>query len=103
MIFFGASFMLAIKEKVKFNDKNHHPRFVLKNMVREDVQVNQVNEFFKIHRENYEKFIGNGVDKQRPEKCSFCSTCEWQEECEKIWIKEDNLNQMFKIIKLSYL
>ena len=28
---------------------------VLKNMVRENVQVNQVNEFFKIHRENYEK------------------------------------------------
>ncbi len=73
---------------------------VLKNMVREDIQVNQVNEFFKIHRENYEKFVGNGVDKQRPEKCSFCSTCEWQEECEKIWIKEDNLNQIGGLTKV---
>ena len=73
---------------------------VLKNMVREDVQVNQVNEFFKIHRENYEKFFGNGVDKQKPEKCSFCSTCEWQEECEKIWIKEDNLNQVGGLTKV---
>ena len=73
---------------------------ILKNMVREDVQVNQVNEFFKIHRENYEKFVGNGVDKQRPEKCSFCSTCEWQEECEKIWIKEDNLNQVGGLTKV---
>src|SRR5210317_1936149 len=73
---------------------------VLKNMVKEDVQVNQVNEFFKIHRENYEKFVGNGVDKQKPEKCSFCSTCEWQEECEKIWIKEDNLNQIGGLTKV---
>ena len=30
---------------------------VLKDMVREDVQVNQVNEFFKTHRINYEKFV----------------------------------------------
>ena len=73
---------------------------VLKDMVEEDVQVNQVNEFFKIHRENYEKFVGNGVDKQKPEKCSFCSTCEWQEECEKIWIKEDNLNQVGGLTKV---
>ncbi len=73
---------------------------VLKDMVRENVQVNQVNEFFKIHRENYEKFVGNGVDKQKPERCSFCSTCEWQEECEKIWIKEDNLNQVGGLTKV---
>ena len=73
---------------------------VLKDMLREDVQVNQVNEFFKIHRKNYEKFVGNGVNKQRPEKCSFCSTCEWQEECEKIWVKEDNLNQIGGLTKV---
>ena len=46
------------------------------------------------------KFVGNGVNKQRPEKCSFCSTCEWQEECEKIWIKEDNLNQVGGLTKV---
>ena len=73
---------------------------VLKDMVRENVQVNQVNEFFKIHRENYEKFVGNGVNEQRPEKCSFCNTCEWQEECEKIWIDEDNLNQVGGLTKV---
>ena len=67
---------------------------ILKNMVREDVQVNQVNEFFKIHRENYEKFINNGIDNIKPEKCGFCQVCSWQQECEKIWVKEDNLNQV---------
>ena len=39
---------------------------VLKDLVREDVQVNQVNEFFKTHRENYEKFASNGIDKTKP-------------------------------------
>ena len=61
---------------------------VLKDMVKEDVQVNQVNEFFKTHRENYEKFTSNGIDKTKPEKCSFCQICSWQEECEKYGLKK---------------
>ena len=60
---------------------------VLKDMIEENVQVNQVNEFFKTHRENYEKFVSNGIDKTKPEKCSFCQICSWKEECEKIWIE----------------
>ena len=36
---------------------------VLKDMIEEDVQVNQVNEFFKTHRVNYESFVINGIDK----------------------------------------
>ena len=73
---------------------------VLKDMVREDVQVNQVNEFFKTHRINYETFVKNGIDKTKPEKCSFCQICSWKEECEKIWIKEDNLNQIGGLTKI---
>ena len=73
---------------------------VLKDMIEENVQVNQVNEFFKTHRENYEKFVSNGIDKIKPEKCSFCQICSWQEECEKIWIKEDNLNQVGGLTKV---
>ena len=73
---------------------------VLKDMIEENVQVNQVNEFFKTHRENYEKFVSNGIDKTKPEKCEFCQICSWQEECEKIWIKEDNLNQVGGLTKV---
>ena len=73
---------------------------VLKDMIEENVQVNQVNEFFKTHRANYEKFVSNGIDKTKPEKCSFCQICSWQEECEKIWIKEDNLNQVGGLTKV---
>ena len=36
---------------------------VLKDMISEDVQVNQVNEFFKTHRENYEEFVNGEIDK----------------------------------------
>ena len=69
-------------------------KIVLKNMVEEDVQVNQVNEFFKTHRENYELFVEKFIEKTKPEKCSHCQICSWKEECEKIWIEEDNLNQI---------
>jgi MinD superfamily P-loop ATPase len=49
-------------------------------MISEDVQVNQVNEFFKTHRKNYEEFVNSEIDKIEPEKCSFCQICKWQEE-----------------------
>ena len=77
-----------------------HFTIVLKNMIHESVQVNQVNEFFKIHRENYENFVIKNLDKQKPEKCNFCNVCEWSDECEKIWIKQDNLNQIGGLNKI---
>ena len=73
---------------------------VLKDMIEENVQVNQVNEFFKTHRTNYEKFVTNGIDEIKPEKCGFCQVCSWKEECEKLWIKEDNLNQIGGLTKI---
>ena len=75
-------------------------KIVLKNMVEEDVQVNQVNEFFKTHRENYELFVEKFIEKTKPEKCSHCQICSWKEECEKIWIEEDNLNQIGGLTKI---
>ena len=73
---------------------------VLKDMISEDVQVNQVNEFFKTHRENYEEFVNGEIDKTKPENCSFCQICKWQEECEKIWINKDSLNQVGGLTKV---
>ena len=73
---------------------------VLKNMVQEEVQVHQVNQFFKKTRENYEKFIETLVNKTKPEKCSACETCEWLDRCESIWKKEDNLNQVGGLTKV---
>ena len=36
----------------------------------------------------------------KPEKCSFCQICKWQEECEKIWIDKDSLNQVGGLTKV---
>ena len=75
---------------------------VLKEMVHEDVRVNQVNDFFKIHRKNYEEFVLKDVNESKPEKCSFCQVCKWGDVCEKIWIMEDNLNQIGGFKKTHY-
>jgi len=73
---------------------------VLKDFITEEVQVNQVNEYFKTHQLNYEEFLKQGVEKVKPEKCSFCQICKWKDECDKIWIKEENLNQVGGLSKV---
>ena len=74
---------------------------VLKEMVKEEVQVSQVNEFFEIHRDSYEKFgESKNFNKAKPEKCSFCQICQWKEECDKIWIKKDYLRQIGGLTKV---
>ena len=74
---------------------------VLKDFVTEEVQVNQVNEFFKTHQLNYEEFLKKEIDQVKPEKCGFCQICKWKNECDKIWIKEDNLNQVGGLSKVQ--
>ena len=73
---------------------------VLKDFITEEVQVNQVNEYFKTHQLNYEEFLKQEVEKVKPEKCSFCQNCKWKEECDKIWTKEENLNQLGGLSKV---
>ena len=67
---------------------------LLKDLRKEEVKLNQVNEFFKYNKSKYEYFVQNEIDKSKPEKCSFCNICDWYEECEKIWIKQRHLNQV---------
>ena len=67
---------------------------VLKDFVTEHVQINHVNDYFKAHQSNYENFLKTGVDTIKPEKCGFCQVCKWKDECDKIWIAEDHLNQV---------
>ena len=73
---------------------------LLKDFVSEEVQVNQVNEYFKTHKLNYEEFLKKDVEKIKPIKCSFCQICKWKDECDKIWIKEENLNQVGSLSKV---
>ena len=73
---------------------------VLKDFVSKEVQVKQVNEYFRTHQLNYEEFLKKDVEKIKPEKCSFCQICKWKDECDKIWIKEENLNQVGGLSKV---
>ena len=73
---------------------------VLKDMKKEYIDVNQVYDFFNTHRKRYELFIEDDVDQSKPEKCSHCQICHWQEECKSIWIENDHLNQIGGLTKV---
>jgi uncharacterized protein len=72
---------------------------VLRTLEVETVPIKYVNEFFKYNKKKYELFLKKDVEKVKPEKCNFCKLCDWAENCENIWIKEDNLNQVGGINK----
>jgi len=72
---------------------------VLKDMVKEVVQLNQVYEFFKVNKEKYEHFILKKINKSTPEKCDFCQVCPWLDVCKKIWKDTDDLNQIYGMNK----
>ena len=67
---------------------------LLKNKKKEKVKLNEINEVFKSHKISYEKFLKNGVKETKPEKCSFCSLCDWENECAKEWKGKRHLNQI---------
>ena len=79
----------------------HHqkqmPQYVsiaLKDNITERIKTSEIYEFFNYNKDKYEEFLQKKINKTKPVKCSFCSFCDWEEECEKIWIKEDNINQV---------
>ena len=67
---------------------------LLKDSKKEEIKLSQVGDFFKESKIQYEDFIKKDLDNAKPEKCSFCSICDWQDECEKIWINKRHLNQV---------
>jgi len=73
------------------------PQYVsvaLKDNILEKIKTSEIHEFFNYNKDKYEIFLKNNINKAKPVKCTFCNFCDWEEECEKIWIKEDNLNQV---------
>ena len=73
---------------------------VLKDMKKEYIDVSQVYDFFNTHRKRYEIFVEDDVDHSKPEKCTHCQICHWQEECKSIWIEDDHLNQIGGLTKV---
>ena len=53
---------------------------------------------FLFAKEQFENFLLNEKKEEiYPEKCSFCSLCEWSEVCENLWVKDNYINQVARI------
>ena len=55
--------------------------------------------YFQNHKKKYLQFLSKDQKNTHPERCQFCSLCEWIDVCEKIWLEEDHLNQIAGIRK----
>jgi predicted RecB family nuclease len=67
---------------------------VLKQMKKEAVRLDRVIDFVEMHKKKYENFVENEIDNAKPEKCSHCKQCDWQNVCKNIWKKNDSLDLM---------
>ena len=85
-------------EKIQgVKSKNFH--IILKEMKKETVELENVSEFVLIQKKKYEYFVENEIDTAKPEKCSYCKTCPWQETCESIWKEKDSLDLIWDLRK----
>lgn len=74
---------------------------VLKECKVETIKLKNVYNYVLFNKDRYQNFIENDLDNTQPEKCGYCNICDWIEECEKIWIKEDHLNQLGNVNKVQ--
>ena len=50
-------------------------------------------ELFNHGKKEFVKFLSNTVkEKLYPEKCSYCNLCNWKDECDQIWEKDNYVN-----------
>jgi len=60
-----------------------------------EYKVEEFFDYFLYTKNNFEELLEKAKKiKLYPEKCSFCNLCSWQEECEKIWNKDNYINQV---------
>ena len=74
---------------------------VLKDHHIEPIKLSNVYNYVLFNKDRFQNYIENDLDNTKPEKCGYCNICDWIEECEKIWIKEDHLNQLGNINKVQ--
>ena len=66
---------------------------LLKDGTKQKIKLNEIYDVFNSHKEKYEQFLKSEVDKTKPEKCSFCTMCDWEEVCSKEWKEKRHINQ----------
>ena len=85
-------------EKIQgIKSKNFH--IVLKEMKKESVELESVSEFVLMQKKKYEEFVENEIDTAKPEKCTYCVLCPWEDNCKGIWKKKDSLDLIWGMRK----
>jgi uncharacterized protein len=88
----------GLLEKVQgIKSKNFH--IVLKEMKKESVEFESVSEFVLMQKNKYEHFVQNEIDTAKPEKCTYCTLCPWEDNCKGIWDKKDSLDLIWGLRK----
>ncbi len=67
---------------------------LLKDKSKQAIKLSEVYDTFLLHKNSYENFISNELNKTQSVKCGFCTVCDWQDVCEGEWIKNRHLNQV---------
>ena len=51
---------------------------LLKDKSKQEIKLREVYDTFLLHKNSYEDFISNELNKTKSEKCGFCTLCDWQ-------------------------
>jgi len=75
---------------------------VLKNFKEKSFSLNETMNYFSINKEKYENFLNSkSIDKIKPNKCSYCQFCDYQDACKSEWEKKDSLNLVAGIQRIE--
>ena len=74
---------------------------ILGNGKEKKYKINDYFDYYKKNKSNYINFLKNDhlIKNTFPEKCNFCSMCDWSDICKEKWLKVDHLNQIANIRK----
>ena len=61
--------------------------------IEHEYKTSEYLDIFKHSKSEFIKYLSK-IEKEKvyPEKCSFCKLCDWHDECEKIWEKDNYIN-----------
>lgn len=78
-------------------DKMH---LILKGNKQFSVPTKEAMDYYLVNKKDFEAFLNSDYKKiTKPEKCSFCPICDYEDTCKSIWKQEDNLNRIAGIHK----
>ncbi len=80
---------------------SEHMYLILGNGKEKKYKINDYFNYYKKNKSNYIKFLKNDdlIKNTSPEKCNFCSMCDWSDICKEKWLEIDHLNQIANIRK----